>query len=129
MVTVMTMIQTAYPGAAEFNPATLCLKDSDDDGYGDMVTNPGVLAGTDCDDNDPATYIGSAELDSTSLCMTDVDGDGYGEQNPAVVIFPALTVMMAMPTWPPATLMEMDTQHVQEIVMTTLYTPSLVLPT
>ena len=72
-----------FPGAAsaEANPAA-CMKDLDDDGYGDVTPPAGVTPGTDCDDRTAAgafTFPGAAQSESPVLCMKDVDDDGYGD--------------------------------------------------
>ena len=71
-----------YPGAAENESETACMKDSDGDGWGDTSVGPGVMAGTDCDDGDDATFPGAAENESETACMTDADGDGWGSDAP-----------------------------------------------
>ncbi len=48
-----------YPGAAENESATDCMKDTDGDGYGDENPPAGVMAGTDCDDGNPAIFPGA----------------------------------------------------------------------
>ena len=41
----------AFPGSAENDSATDCMRDVDGDGYGDSnPTNSNVTSGTDCDD-------------------------------------------------------------------------------
>jgi len=43
-----------YPGAAAQDSEEECMRDLDQDGYGDNAPdNPDVTAGTDCDDSDP----------------------------------------------------------------------------
>ena len=54
-----------YPGAAELESAVLCMKDTDQDGYGDSNPPEGITAGSDCND--------SSEI----LNANDSDGDGY----------------------------------------------------
>ena len=92
-----------YPGAAELESLEDCMRDADDDGWGDPVAPEGGVAGTDCDDtdesitgedgdgdgwlictgdcddSDPMTYTGSAELESLEDCMRDADDDGWGD--------------------------------------------------
>ena len=94
-------------GAAQLEGLDSCMKDSDDDGYGDNNPPAGVEAGEDCDDNDPNlagtdvdgdgfslceddcndndpyTFPGAAQNTSGTLCMTDIDDDGYASSNPA----------------------------------------------
>jgi hypothetical protein len=48
-----------YPGAAEIDSTEECMRDLDDDGYGDsQPDNSNVIAGTDCDDSDPSINPG-----------------------------------------------------------------------
>jgi hypothetical protein len=72
-----TFAQT-YPGAAAMEP-TLCARDEDEDGYGDMDPQAPVEAGTDCNDGTNREYPGAVEEASESECMRDGDGDGYGD--------------------------------------------------
>jgi hypothetical protein len=72
-----------YPGAAELeDDPTLCMKDADEDGYGDEAGMYDYFeSGTDCDDYSEFTYPGAAELeDDPTLCMEDEDEDGYGSE-------------------------------------------------
>ncbi|MFT4626357.1 MAG: hypothetical protein ACI8PZ_005034 [Myxococcota bacterium] len=71
-----------YPEAAPFDSPYGCLKDADDDDWGDQDVIPGVQAGTDCDDDDPDAWPGIAIYDSEVACMRDEDGDGYGDAEP-----------------------------------------------
>ncbi|MEC7984479.1 MAG: MopE-related protein, partial [Myxococcota bacterium] len=74
-----------YPGAGsnETTPS-LCMRDDDGDGYGDMSVTGSIVAGTDCNDDSTQgganIYPGAAELDSATDCMQDADGDGYGNE-------------------------------------------------
>ncbi|MCB9797636.1 MAG: hypothetical protein H6741_33520 [Alphaproteobacteria bacterium] len=77
----------AYPGAAELDSATACMRDRDRDGYGDASASGAVRAGADCDDADASTYPGASEqpvdgvdqdCDGDDDCYLDADGDGYG---------------------------------------------------
>jgi large repetitive protein len=85
-----------FPGAAEFDSASDCMEDGDDDGYGEMSPASGVTAGTDCDDaeataNPAATeYCDSIDNDcdgttdeddaaDASTWYADSDGDSYGD--------------------------------------------------
>lgn len=76
-------------GTAEEDPS-LCVRDGDDDGYGDA--NPevaGVSPGTDCNDNSAEINNDDADGDGVSSCdgdcddedpgigIIDLDGDGY----------------------------------------------------
>ena len=47
-----------YPGAAPLDSVTACMKDVDDDDWGDESPPPGVTAGSDCDDGNPAVPPG-----------------------------------------------------------------------
>ncbi len=58
------------------------MQDEDDDGWGDDDPPEGVTEGTDCDDEDVATFPGAAELDSVTECMQDEDDDGWGDDTP-----------------------------------------------
>ena len=61
---------SAFPGAAELDSTTDCMRDFDNDGYGDSnPDNDNVTAGTDCDDSNPdinpsATETMDDEIDS-----------------------------------------------------------------
>jgi hypothetical protein len=71
-----------FPGAAQTDSAVLCMKDLDDDGYGDTTPPAGVTPGSDCDDKTAAgafTFPGAAQNESPVLCMKDVDNDGFGD--------------------------------------------------
>jgi hypothetical protein len=49
-----------FPGAAAQDSETECMRDADEDGYGDSSpTNENVTAGTDCDDADPDVNPGA----------------------------------------------------------------------
>ena len=58
-----------YSGAAPFDSTTLCMKDSDGDGYGDVYPPLGVAVGTDCNDTDP----------SINLMGIDIPNDGIDQ--------------------------------------------------
>jgi hypothetical protein len=68
-----------FPGAAEIEDPAVCMRDADDDGYGDEAAPPGVQPGTDCDDGAAGTFPGAAPLDAPADCMKDGDGDDYGD--------------------------------------------------
>ena len=57
-----------FPGAAEQESETECMKDEDEDGFGDDSVSAPVVAGTDCDDSD-ATIHPQAE-DPNLDCST-----------------------------------------------------------
>ncbi len=91
-----------FPGAAELDDATACMRDADGDGWGDAMATGDVVPGTDCNDDDPdldpvdadgdgaspcggdcndddpLTGAGLAWKDDATACMTDADGDGWG---------------------------------------------------
>ncbi|MEZ4379988.1 MAG: hypothetical protein R3A79_01480 [Nannocystaceae bacterium] len=72
-----------YPGAAELDDPEACMKDEDEDGYGeDEPGNPDVVPGTDCDDMDSATFPGAAPNDDPEACMKDFDDDDWGDDDP-----------------------------------------------
>ena len=54
-----------FIGAASVEGIGICMRDYDNDGYGDESPNFGVTAGTDCNDSDP------------NFLPVDFDGDGY----------------------------------------------------
>ena len=68
-----------FPGAAESESTTACLRDADHDGWGDTARG-----GTDCDDQDELTHPGADETwydgvdqDCDGQSDYDADGDGY----------------------------------------------------
>ena len=67
-----------FPGAAENESDSDCMRDGDGDGYGDDTANGDVIAGVDCEDADPAVWLGAASAEP-SLCTADADGDGFGD--------------------------------------------------
>ena len=76
-----------FPGAAQSEQPPLdteCLKDEDDDGFGDEDPPAGVTQGTDCDDLDPLLLPGIAELEP-EICTIDEDDDGWGDWNASAV--------------------------------------------
>ena len=52
---------TVYPGAAEVEDISSCMRDADEDGWGDIVAPIGGIAGEDCDDNDAETNPAAIE--------------------------------------------------------------------
>ena len=56
--------------------------DADGDGQISMAYD-----GTDCDDDDAATFTGAA-LEAPTACMTDADADGWGDAAPAPGVTP-----------------------------------------
>ena len=77
-----------FPGAAdqETNSA-LCMRDGDDDGYGDMSATGAVSPGTDCDDADPSMSPEDWDADGVSTCDGDCD-DADPDRSPDVVEVP-----------------------------------------
>ncbi len=71
-----------YPGAAALDDVDACMKDADDDDWGDQDPPAGVAAGSDCDDDNDDTYPGAAPKDDLVACMKDADGDDWGDQSP-----------------------------------------------
>ena len=83
---------SVFPGSAENEAGSLCMKDSDGDGFGDAELSGeelalGVVAGQDCDDSsgsiapnvtEQAADLIDANCDGQELCYIDSDGDGYG---------------------------------------------------
>jgi hypothetical protein len=67
-----------HPGAAQHEPAGACMKDDDDDGYGDEHPPSNVEPGRDCEDEDDDAFPGAATAEA-HLCAIDGDGDGYGD--------------------------------------------------
>ena len=74
----------AFPGAAEAESDTACMKDDDGDGYGDADPAGEVEAGSDCDDADasvnPAateTWYDGVDSDCDGLSDYDADLDGF----------------------------------------------------
>ena len=78
----------AFPGSAENDSTTSCMRDVDGDGYGDAApTNTAITAGTDCDDMQASVSPIATEIpadgldqncDSYESCYQDADLDGYG---------------------------------------------------
>ncbi len=64
-----------FPGAAELDDPDACMRDADDDGYGDAEPPQGAVGGSDCNDAD-------ADVPSANACLTwclDADDDQYGD--------------------------------------------------
>ena len=60
-----------FPGAAQNESTTDCMKDSDDDGYGDSNVSGSVVAGTDCSDGDAnSNRSNSGSVSPTKLPST-----------------------------------------------------------
>ena len=84
---------TTFPGAAPSDSATDCMKDTDDDGYGDVSVTGTVVAGTDCADSDASRNPGETEVtadgidqdcDNEESCYVDGDDDGVGGTSTAL---------------------------------------------
>ncbi|MBV1859585.1 MAG: hypothetical protein KUG77_14320, partial [Nannocystaceae bacterium] len=70
----------AFPGAAPNDDSMACLRDADDDDWGDVA--PGddeIESGTDCDDADVFVFPGAAPNDDPDACMRDADADDWGD--------------------------------------------------
>jgi hypothetical protein len=61
----------SFPGAAEHDSVSDCMKDEDEDGWGDSTSTGTVLPGTDCDDSNNTSNPGDQDSDGISSC----DGD------------------------------------------------------
>ena len=76
-----------YPGAAGADSGTLCMKDSDLDGFGDFALGFLFTPGTDCNDDEDTVYPSAPELcdgqlnacfnGGTPFIELDGDADGY----------------------------------------------------
>ncbi|MGH9869013.1 MAG: putative metal-binding motif-containing protein [Candidatus Polarisedimenticolia bacterium] len=73
-----------FPGAASLEVVpTACMRDKDNDNFGDLAPPAGVTPGTDCDDASTtavSTFPGAAQIEAPLNCMKDVDNDGYGDK-------------------------------------------------
>ena len=76
-----------FPGVAWLDSPTLCMRDADQDGFGDSVAPEQGHSGSDCDDNDSSFHPNAYEViadgidqncDGVDECYFDGDGDGYG---------------------------------------------------
>ena len=100
------MIMTSLPilGEAAERDDTVFARDADEDGYGDASAPAGVVAGTDCDDNDAETYPVDSDGDGFSSCAGDCDdsdpfaypGAGENEPNPIYVEKTKMAMGMGM---------------------------------
>ncbi|MCB9792361.1 MAG: hypothetical protein H6741_06500 [Alphaproteobacteria bacterium] len=71
--------QRTYPGAASLDSSTVCMKDRDQDLYGDSSpARSGVTAGTDCRDTNASINPGAAEVCDGG---TDNDCNGVADDN------------------------------------------------
>ncbi len=73
----------AFHGAASEDPIE-CMRDADEDGYGDMTPGVGVTPGTDCDDEDD-------DLFTMLPGFVDSDGDGFTVGGPVDVCTDGIT--------------------------------------
>ena len=86
-----------FPGAASLETnATLCMADTDGDGYGDV--NPvitDVVSGTDCNDGNSSISPDAQEIpadgvdgncNNIELCYQDADGDTFGTLSGTTVV-------------------------------------------
>ncbi len=62
-----------FPGAAELDDPTACMRDADEDGWGDANAAAPLYVGRDCDDSDPALNEDDADGDAASTCDGDCD--------------------------------------------------------
>ena len=58
---------TAYPGAVYVESDTLCMEDSDGDGYGEEDVSSPIEPGTDCDDDDIDTNPSATEIENDGI--------------------------------------------------------------
>lgn len=73
-----------YPGAAQIESASQCMKDQDNDGYGNSNASVGVTDGTDCNDNNSNIYSGAGEIcdavdNDCNLLVDDADPNVQGQ--------------------------------------------------
>ncbi|MBM75932.1 MAG: hypothetical protein CMK59_11075 [Proteobacteria bacterium] len=66
-----------FPGSAEDESTTECMRDGDNDGWGDPTPPEGIVAGTDCNDYDARENHDDQDGDGFSSC----DGD-CNDENP-----------------------------------------------
>jgi hypothetical protein len=69
---------STFPGAAESDSESACMKDADWDGYGDDSPMEGVTAGSDCDDGDEGINPGAIDTPADGI-----DQDCEGGDTPA----------------------------------------------
>lgn len=67
-----------FPGSAGSDSASLCMKDSDNDGYGDDSPGTGIEPGSDCNDNSGSINAGAAD---TTVNSVDENCDGIDGQD------------------------------------------------
>ncbi len=91
---------STFPGAAEIEAPLNCMKDSDNDGYGDSSVSLPIVPGTDCNDSSASVHPGfgtqyppAPEIPDDGIdqdcngfdevtCYADNDHDGYGVNPP-----------------------------------------------
>ena len=73
-----------YPGAAPNDDPSACMRDADEDGYGDIDATGDIVPGTDCDDTDAYVHPAATEVwydgvdqDCDGMNDFDADMDGY----------------------------------------------------
>lgn len=62
-----------FPGAAEAEGTSACMRDADGDGWGDSSPGSGISPGNDCDDSDPTLNPADSDADGVSTCGGDCD--------------------------------------------------------
>lgn len=70
-----------FPGAAELDDPTACMRDADEDGWGAADVAAPLYLGRDCDDNDASLQEDDADGDGSSTCDGDCD-DADGTRHP-----------------------------------------------
>ncbi|MEM9176043.1 MAG: hypothetical protein AAGC67_12480 [Myxococcota bacterium] len=70
---------TVGVGLAPNDSSTACMRDADNDDWGDAVAPTGGVAGTDCDDANFAISPSAGGSESLAGCYADFDFDGYGD--------------------------------------------------
>ena len=102
-----------FPGSAEQDSPTACMKDADGDGYGERWVLENIVSGTDCDDDNDAISPSAVEIcneidDDCDLLIDDADdsvadqnvfyvdndGDGYGDATNTVLNCYATEVLL-----------------------------------
>jgi hypothetical protein len=76
---------TTFPGAAENDSATDCMKDADGDGYGDPSLTGPFVPGNDCDDSNPFCYTDCTDGDGDLYCEPLDCAPGDPNINPGIV--------------------------------------------
>ena len=73
MVTVMMTESMYFLERQELESAVLCMKDTDQDGYGDSNPPEGITAGNDCNDSDEILNGNDSDGDGYTTCSGDCD--------------------------------------------------------